>query len=137
MLRNFDKRYIVRLLAMTIAALTIMGSYSFVVASVAHGQWMSDTVFLAVVQLIAVCAMAVAAYICPRYTQMLCWIYIVLVAAEIACLFSGYHWAAFEQPEFVGEILTLRLINREWGYRLIALILAFVTLILSHKNKRE
>lgn len=126
-----------RLLIMAIAALTILGSYSFVVESVSHGQWLSGTVFLALAQLFAVCAMALALYIRPRFTLVLCWIYVVLVAVEIVALFSSYSWIGFDQPVFQGEPLTLRLINRAWSYRLIALILAFVALIFLHKNVKK
>lgn len=127
----------IRWLVIAIAALTITGSYSFVVTSFSHGQWLSDTVFLAVVQLLAVCAMVVATYLFPRFTLMLCWIYVVLVAAEIVVVFSGYSWMDFEQPVFQGEQLTLRLINREWGYRFVALILAFVALFFLHINLKK
>lgn len=131
------KHISIRWLAIAIAVLTITGSYSFVVASISHGQWLSDAVLLAVAQLLAVCAMAVAAYICPRFTLMLCWIYVVLVLAEIVVVISGYYWIGFEQPVFESKQLTLRLINREWGCRLVALVLAFVALIFSHKNLKK
>lgn len=131
------KHISIRLLAIAIVALTITGSYGFVVESISHRQWLSGTVFLAVSQLLAACAMAVAAYICPRSTLMFCWIYVVLVMAEIVVVFSGYSWTGFEQPVFQGEQLTLRLINREWDYRFVALILAFVALMFLHQSTKK
>lgn len=133
----FIKHISIHWLAIIIAGLTIAGSYKFVVASLSHGQWLTDTVFLAVAQLFAVCAMAIAVFVRPRIALMLCWTYVVLVVVEIAFLFSGYFWVGIDQPEFQGEPLTLRLINREWGYRLIALILAFVALIFLRKNVKK
>lgn len=135
--KMFVKHIGIHWLATAIAALTIIGSYSFVVASVSQGQWLSNTVFLAVAQLLAVCAMAVAAHICPRSTLVLCWIYVVLVVTEIIVVFSGYYWMGFEQSVFQGEPLTLRLINREWDYRFAALILALAALIFLHKNGKK
>ena len=134
---GFKKHTAIRLLVIVIAVLTIAGSYNFLVASVSHGQWLADTVFLAVAQLFSVCAMAIAVFVRPRFALMLCWTYVVLVVVEIALLSGGYFWVGFDQPEPQGEPLTLRLINREWGYRLVALMLSFVALIFFHKNVKK
>lgn len=134
---GFKKHTAIRLLVIVIAILTIGGSYNFLFASVSHGQWLTDTVLLAVAQMLAVCAMTVAVYVRSRFALMLCWTYVVLVGAEIALLFSGYFWVGFDQPVFQGEPLTLRLINRELGYGSIALILAFVALFFLHKSERQ
>jgi hypothetical protein len=122
--------------AMVIAVLTIVGSYNFIAASVSYGQWLSDTVFLASAQLLIVCIMAAMVFVRPRLTLMLCWVYVALVVVEIFVYFSDYFWIGFEsQPKKDGSV-TLRLINRDWSYHLVALLLALLMLILGYKNKK-